>query len=190
VFRRALGTGIAAAVVILLAVGISGQSLFANATDDELVSADAVVVLGGEHDGREAYGVALAQTLGARFVLLSNPYPDNDPIMRNLCGRRPQGIEVVCRAPEPKTTRGEAMMTRDIGRDEGWTNIAVVTWRFHLPRARIIFEECYSADSDRIRMHAVPIVYNLPIAFWEYIYLYQYMGLAKTFLQGSCSADG
>jgi uncharacterized SAM-binding protein YcdF (DUF218 family) len=187
VLRRTFGTGGVVVVVLLVVVAATGHYLFANTPDDPKGHVDAVVVLGGEHDGREAYGLELAQRVGARSVLLSNSYSAHDPIMRRLCGSRQRGIDVICRAPEPKNTRGEALMAKEIGREQGWDSIAVVTWRFHMLRARIIFEECYSPESDRISMQSVPIAYNLPIAMWEYIYLYQYVALAKNFLQGSCS---
>jgi uncharacterized SAM-binding protein YcdF (DUF218 family) len=188
VFRSALAIGASVTMVILAAVGVSGHWLFADAADDELQPADAVVVLGGEHDGRELYGIQLARQLGASAVLLSNPYPPDDRLMLTLCNARPDGIEVICRAPSPATTRGEALIARQLASDRGWKRIAVVTWRFHLLRARMIFEQCYSPDPGRIIMQAVPKSYELSFALWEYIYVYQFAGLAKSFIQGGCGS--
>jgi uncharacterized SAM-binding protein YcdF (DUF218 family) len=188
VFRRVLAIGAAVAVVVVVAVGVSGQWLFADAPDDALHPVDAVVVLGGEHDGREEYGIQLAQEIGASAVLLSNPYPSTDAIMSNLCNIRRDRIEVICRAPVPATTRGEALMAQQIAKDRGWGRIAVVTWRFHLLRARLIFDQCYSAEPDRTIMRAVPKVYDLPFAIWQYIYFYQTAAIAKSLIQGRCTS--
>jgi uncharacterized SAM-binding protein YcdF (DUF218 family) len=187
VFRRAVSVVVAATIVVLAAVGVSGYFLFTTAPDDALQHADAVVVLGGEHDGREEYGISLARRVGARTVLLSNPYPAGDPVMRPLCEARVDGVDVICRRPLPPTTRGEALMAREQSNAHGWQRIVVVTWRFHLLRARAIFSQCYSDDHGRIMMHAVPKNYDLPFAIWQYIYVYQYLGLAKALVQGSCA---
>ena len=41
------------AVLVLVGLGISGYMVFTNAKVDELQHADAITVLGGDHDGRE-----------------------------------------------------------------------------------------------------------------------------------------
>ena len=184
--RRVVSVAATVVVVLLAAVGISGRFLFTEAPDDELQHADAVVVLGGEHDGREAYGITIARQVGAQAVLLSNPYADDDPVMRPLCNARIEGVDVICQRPDPESTRGEALMAREQARENGWQRIVVVTWRFHLPRARAIFSQCYSDDPDRVMLTGVPAAYDWPFAIWEFIYLYQYLGLAKAQLEGMC----
>jgi uncharacterized SAM-binding protein YcdF (DUF218 family) len=186
VFRRAVAIGAAAAVVILVVVAISGHWLFADAPEDELQRADAVVVLGGEHDGREQHGIDVARQVGASTVVLSDPYPANDRVMSKLCGTRPFGIEIVCRAPEPPTTRGEAVMTRELAGERGWDRIVVVSWRYHLLRSRMIFSSCYSSEPGKFIMRAVPRTDDFPFALWEYVYLYQYVALMKVMVQGAC----
>jgi uncharacterized SAM-binding protein YcdF (DUF218 family) len=186
VLRRVASLAAAAIVVVLLAVGVSGYFLFTRAQDDEIRQADAIVVLGGEHDGRERYGLDLAQQVGARTVLLSNSYAASDSVMASLCNSTVQGLRVLCRIPVPPTTRGEALMARQAAREYGWRQIAVVTWRFHLPRARKIFAQCYSGEPGRVLMRAVPRSYELPMGVWEFLYIYQYAGLVKTVIQGPC----
>lgn len=178
--------GTAVAVVLLLAVGVAGYFRFTLAREDPQRPVDAVVVLGGEHDGRELYGIELARLLRARTVLLSNPYPDSDALMRRLCGATVGGVDVVCRRPEPVNTRGEAIMARQVGESRGWREIAVVTWRYHLPRARQIFAQCYAREPARVVMRAVPRDYDFPTAIWEYIYFYQYAGMVKAAISGPC----
>jgi uncharacterized SAM-binding protein YcdF (DUF218 family) len=174
-------------LVAILAVAVAGDRQLKNAREDPLAHADAVIVLGGEHDGREHYGVQLARRIGASTVLMSNPYPADDAIMRTWCGKRDGEVTVICDRPSPLTTRGEAEMARRYARELGWRRIAVVTWRFHLPRARLIFSQCYSTDPSRIVMRAVPKSYDrLSLATWESLYVYQYAGFAKAELAGPC----
>lgn len=191
--RRATSIAAAVVVVALIVAGVTGQWIFADAREDPLDPSrpvDAVVVLGGEHDGREAYGIALARELGAATVLLSDPYPTDDPVMANLCGRRARGIEVICKLPSPPTTRGEAIMARRLATIHDWSTIAVVTWRYHLPRARTIFAECYAAPDRSTVFRAVPRDYaDMPIAMWEYVYAYQFLGFAKNLFQGPCDVE-
>jgi hypothetical protein len=49
----ALKAVVVEAVLVLVGVGISGYMVFTNAKVDELQHADAIIVLGGDHDGRE-----------------------------------------------------------------------------------------------------------------------------------------
>jgi uncharacterized SAM-binding protein YcdF (DUF218 family) len=186
VVRRVVSFCAGAVAVFLAVVGVTGYHLFTHAAEGDVQRADAVVVLGGEHDGREDYGITLARQLGARTVLMSNPYEADDSVMKAKCGTRVAGVDVICRRPSPADTRGEAMMAREVGRELGWQHIVVVTWRFHLLRAQIIFSQCYSDDGRDVTMKAVPRRYDYPFALWEFVYLYQYAGLAKALVQGSC----
>lgn len=166
--------------------GTVGYLIFGNAVDSAVSHVDAVVVLGGEHDGRERYGVALARQGIASTVLLSNPYPASDPVMKRMCLRRNDAVEVICSRPDPLTTRGEAIMTRRLARERNWHKILIVTWRFHLPRARLVFHQCLSGTGVSIAAKAVPRQYVLPVWYWEYIYLYQFAGIAKAVSVDHC----
>lgn len=142
---------------------------------------DAVVVLGGEHDGREEFGIALARRLGAATVLLSNPYPADDPTMRPLCSPRTEetDVRILCFVPDPSTTHGEASATRRFAQDYGWSSVAVVTWRYHLPRARLVFHRCLDDRDVRLTAVAAPHDYRLSVVTWEYLFAYQFAGMAK-----------
>lgn len=60
----AVQASILVVVVIAVDVAVSGFLVFANARTDDLRQADAIIVLGGEHDGREDYGISLARGAG------------------------------------------------------------------------------------------------------------------------------
>lgn len=185
--RRVLVPVVMALVVssALLVNGVSGTLLFARAKADPLAKADAIVVLGGEHDGREAYGLGLAEQGFAKTVLLSNPYHSQDKVMATACRPR-SDIEVICRAPVPSTTRGEALMARELAEARGWHTIIVVSWRYHLPRARRIFDQCFVTPGRSVIMRDVPREYPFSMVKWQYIFLYQYGGWVKAELQGRC----
>jgi uncharacterized SAM-binding protein YcdF (DUF218 family) len=173
-------------IVLLVDMGISGYVLFANAKVDELRRVDAIIVLGGEHDGREQYALNLARAGWAPTVVLSNPYHAGDPVMARACRESPD-IEVICERPDPMTTRGEAILMRRLAQARGWSNTMVISWRYHLPRARLVFRQCFSAEPGAAVMVAVPRRYHLSLLGWEYIFTYQWAGLAKAVVQGECS---
>jgi uncharacterized SAM-binding protein YcdF (DUF218 family) len=152
--RRGAVVGAAALVALAVLMGICGIALFTNAKVDPLQRADAVVVLGGEHDGREDYGVELARSGWAPTVVISDAYPENDPVMQRVCKPVPS-IEVICARAPSLTTRGEAEMMRRLAAQRSWSKIIVVTWRYHLPRARLIFQQCFSPNSGAVVMEAV-----------------------------------
>lgn len=181
--RFLVPTSVAALVLLLFLNGASGTILFARAKADPLARADAIVVLGGEHDGREAYGLELAEQGYAGTVLLSNPYGASDKVMKKACRPRTD-IAVICRPPKPGTTRGEAMMARELAEKNGWQKVIVVSWRYHLPRARKIFDQCFTSPTRSVIMRDVPRTYPYSVAQWQYTYLYQYGGWVKAEVLG------
>jgi uncharacterized SAM-binding protein YcdF (DUF218 family) len=186
--RRAILITCSVVAALLVLVGASGYVIFTRAKDDALQRADAVIVLSGEHDGREDFGLRLARLGWAPTVVLSDVYPPGDPIMRRACDDSDPiaRIEVICERPFPLNTRGEADMTRRLANERGWSKVIVVSWRYHLPRAKVVFDRCISGEPDSIVMQAVPRRYNLSFVLWESVYAYQYAGLLKAILQGEC----
>ncbi|MDJ0395250.1 YdcF family protein [Rhodococcus sp. G-MC3] len=170
-------------VVLVSVVGIGGYLTFTKATVDTVAKADAIIVLGGEHDGREAYGVSLAEQGVADTVVLSDPYGKSDAVMKKYCDTSTATYTVLCEKPDPSTTRGEAIFTQQLAQERGWTHVVVISWRYHLPRARHIFAQCFDGQ---VTMEAVPRTYNFSLVYWEYTYLYQLGGFAKAAVQGDC----
>lgn len=183
--RRAIPAAMTSIVLLLFCNGASGTIIFAHARVDPLARVDAIVILGGEHDGREPYGLELAERGYTDTVLISNPHGRNDAVMKTVCQPR-RDIRVICQRPAPMTTRGEAMMARKLAEKYGWHSIIVVSWRYHLPRARRIFDQCFSAPGRSVIMRDVPRSYPFSVALWQFTYLYQYGGWVKAELQGEC----
>jgi len=164
-------------------LGGGGYFLYSKSQVDPMRPVDAIIVLGGDRDGREEYGIELAREGFSANVVLSNPYWKGDRKMAGFCAIQDQRFTVTCVPPQPSTTRGEALLTRDLAAQHGWTSVMVISWRYHLPRARYIFSQCFDGE---IVMRPVPRDYDFSVAHWEYIYLYQTVGYVKAFFQGRC----
>lgn len=169
--------------VVLVALAIAGGRVYAHAPFDPLQKVDAIVVLGGAHDGREKYGIDLARRGYAREVVLSDPYRHSDASMREFCSTEVPDVRVTCFVPDPRTTRGEAEGVQALVARNGWHRIMVISWRYHLPRARFIFDRCVDAE---VVMRPVPRDYHSNPLQWAYRYLYQTAGFVKAALLGSC----
>ncbi|SIR68885.1 DUF218 domain-containing protein [Williamsia sterculiae] len=172
-------------VVVIVAfpviLGISGYFLFTRADMDPLTKADAIIVLGGEHDGREDYGLDLARQGYAPVVAMSDPYPAWDPVMATRCNAQIPGVLVMCLPPDPATTQGEAKFTQQLAKSFGWKKVIVITWRYHLPRSRYIFHQCFDGQ---VVMRGVPRRYDMGVLGWEAQYLYQTGAFVKAAILG------
>lgn len=80
-------------------------------------------------------------------------------------------------------------MLHQLAAERSWNKIIVVTWRYHLPRARLIFQQCFSPNSDAVVMEAVPRSYDFSPARWQFIYAYQYAAFAKAEVMGECNSE-
>ena len=134
--RTTLTITAATATVAALALGAWGAFLLAPRAD-EPVRSDAVVMLAGADDGRHSLARDLVDAGYADTLLVSNPGGNAERVARRLCTgtARPADAEVVCFAPEPRTTWGEAEAVDAIARARGWERVLVVTNRPHSLRA-------------------------------------------------------
>lgn len=191
---RALLSLLVVIVVFVATYASVGYQLFYRDHSDALRKVDVIVVLGGEHDRREDYGLQLAREGYANTVLISNPYetnanlkktvgtrPDSRTLMHRVCSSSTTSVEVICFAPDPSTTRGEGMFTQRMAKERHWHSAIVISWRYHLVRARYIFGQCFDGD---IVMHSVPRSYPSSPMFWTFTFAYQYVGLTKAAILG------
>lgn len=189
--RRLLRRVVIAVVIVAVLAGTAfyglGYQLFYRDHSDPLRKVDAIVVLGGEHDGREDYGLQLAREGYTSTVLISDPYMNNHyhrtgaQLMQRVCSSSTATIEVICFDPDPSTTRGEAMETQRLARQRHWHSVIVVSWRFHMVRARYIFGQCFDGD---VVMRPVPRSYPSSLRYWSFQFAYQFGGLAKAAILG------
>jgi uncharacterized SAM-binding protein YcdF (DUF218 family) len=124
--------------------------------------ADVVVVLSG---GRERLPPALAlirRGVAKTLAISSVARTPNWPLGHRLCAARSYaGATVLCFDAHPFSTRGEAEAVARLARARGWTRVVVVTSRFHITRAHLIFRRCYH---DRLWFVGVPRTWwKLPV---------------------------
>lgn len=187
-WRRALLVASIVVIVAALAATALGYQLFYRDHQDPLRKADAIVVLGGEHDGREDYGLQLAREGYANTVVISDPYRGDSnygrpsaQLMKRVCAASTPQIDVICFDPDPSTTRGEAMFVQRLAQQRGWHSVIVISWRYHLVRARYIFGQCFDGD---VVMRSVPRDYGRSAGAWVAQFGYQYAGLGKAMILG------
>lgn len=174
--RRLLVWLTVTALVLGAIAGVGGYFLFTRPQVDALSKADAIVVLGGDKDGRIDYGFELARQGYADTVVVSNDYGENDPMIQRACASGTATITVECFIPHPWTTRGEAMHIAKLARERGWHHVIVVSWNYHMARARYIFEKCFDGE---LTMRPVPRTYDFNVFGWAHTYAYQYAAWVK-----------
>ncbi|WP_148222712.1 YdcF family protein [Rhodococcus opacus] len=175
------------ATILICCTAGAGFIVYNRSAVDDIRSVDAIVVLGGERDGREEFAFDLARQGLSRNVVLSDPYGPYGTKLAARCETRDPRFTVRCIPPNPSTTLGEAVFTRNLATANGWNSLMVVSWRYHLPRARYIFSRCL--DGRDVLMVPVPGTYS--VARWAYQYLYQSAGFVKAFVQDpSSTCDG
>ncbi|MFI1915542.1 YdcF family protein [Nocardia sp. NPDC020380] len=167
--RRAWMTAILVAIAVFVA---ALWPVYVRPRVDTPEHADAILVLGGAHDGREELGLRLAHEGYAPRVLISNPY-DHSELVNRIC-HGGYSFQVECFDPNPRTTRGEGRYLAERAREEGWRRVLVVTFTPHISRARHILGKCWQGDI--LMLDAHPRIGPLR---WAYQYLYQSAGYLK-----------
>jgi uncharacterized SAM-binding protein YcdF (DUF218 family) len=64
--------------------------------------------------------------------------------------RDPQPFEVICLTPSPDSTRNEARATGQLAAERHWKRLLVVTTRYHVARARLLFHRCFAGEVEAI----------------------------------------
>ena len=148
---RTVALVLAAIVGLLVAASLF---LFVLVPSDSPKDADAIVVLSGDR-ARLTTGLRLFREGVAPTLLISRdsrPWREVDA----LCGR--DGI--TCFRADPYSTEGEAETVERLSREQGWNRLVVVTSRYHLRRARMLFERC---------LHRRPQVVAARTTFLDYL---------------------
>lgn len=120
---------------MVVAFVVLSAILFVWPRTDTPRKSDAIVVLGGA-DARLTKGLKLASEGHAPTLLISTPYP-------SACRYRIPGVAIVCFAPSPETTQGEARYVAKLASERHWSQIIVVSGTAQTLRARLRFDRCY-----------------------------------------------
>jgi uncharacterized SAM-binding protein YcdF (DUF218 family) len=136
--------------VLLVAWIVATVRLVFVPTEDEPGTADAVVVLAGSKHERLDRGLELVRQDVAPVLVISDGFDPRQPRANRLCQEGGDGFSVTCFTPDPDSTRGEARQVAELARKHGWQRVLLVTSRFHVTRARILFDRCLDADVDAV----------------------------------------
>lgn len=141
--------GVAGALVVAWIVATLRLVFFP--TEDPVGSADAVVVLSGSKHERLDRGLELMRAGVAPTLVISGGFDARQPRASRLChAGQGDGFGVVCFTPDPDSTRGEAERVGRLAEERGWRRVLVVTSRFHVTRARMLFDRCLDGDVDAV----------------------------------------
>jgi uncharacterized SAM-binding protein YcdF (DUF218 family) len=149
-------------------------------TINKLTHADAVVVLGPPEGDRIAEAASVVDRHLTSELVISGASRHYWQAYR-LCTHPPADVKVTCFAPLPRTTRGEAEEVGRLAAQHHWQTVIVVTSKYHVSRARMLFGRCFSG-----RLEVVSSAGKLSAAHWAYQYLYQTGGYARAFAHRSC----
>jgi uncharacterized SAM-binding protein YcdF (DUF218 family) len=117
---------------------------------DTLVTADAVVILGGDARHRAPHGAALFADGLAPVVLAvggtdqDGPHSQAYKTARLLQTLGVPGERILVAGQYEPSTLQEARATADYAADRGWSRVIVVTSPYHTWRAGMLFEEALS----------------------------------------------
>jgi uncharacterized SAM-binding protein YcdF (DUF218 family) len=86
----------------------------------------------------------------APVLVISGGLDPRQARANELCRDGGVGFSVTCFTPDPDSTRGEARKVADLARERDWKRVLVVTSRFHVTRARMLFDRCTEVDVDAV----------------------------------------
>lgn len=155
---------------------------------EEPATSDALLVLGPPDTQRITRAQQLMERGIAPVLVIATPdaQPGDSPAMvqyyedKDFCAPRTD-FEVICFKPNPSTTQGEAIELRDLAAERGWDTVTAVTFKQHVPRARMILERCYGGE---LRMVATDYGFTPLGALGQYVY--QSAGFLKAWLTPGC----
>ncbi|AFU06023.1 hypothetical protein O3I_040390 [Nocardia brasiliensis ATCC 700358] len=167
-------------LVVAVSVVAALWPVYVRPRTDTPVPADAILVLGGAHDGREQLALRLAAEGFAPRVLISDPY-EHSTLINRIC-HGSYSFQVICFDPAPRTTRGEGRFLARMARAGGWQRVIVVTFTPHISRARYILGKCWSGE-----LLFVDPEPALSVPRWAWDYAYQSAGYVRAFFE-DCDA--
>jgi len=173
--RRRFLIGVAA--LLLAAFAAATARLFVWPERGMPARVDAIVMLDGPGNRLPtALSLAWAHRAPVAVISRGSPYWARG----SACAPAIPGVRVICFAPDPATTQGEAEVAGRLARRYHWHSIALVTTTPQDTRARLRMSRCFPG---RIYVMTAP----LPAYEWPYALAYEWGATIKALLlQRSC----
>jgi uncharacterized SAM-binding protein YcdF (DUF218 family) len=172
--RNLTVTGVVITVVLVVALVVVNLRLFVFPASSTPAHADAIVVLAGGNGERLDRGLALVRDgVAPNLVVSTGP--------EVLCGANHADVNVICFLPHPDDTRGEAEAIGRIAARHGWKHLVLVTSDYHVTRARLLVERCFSGTVDVSVAHSGKGPFSLLWAIGH-----EWGGLIESELHQSC----
>jgi uncharacterized SAM-binding protein YcdF (DUF218 family) len=151
--RRFVHGGLRLLLGLVLGWAIASAVLFVWPPKHTLTHADAALVLAGGRGPRLERGLDLVRRGDAPVLVVSDGWSATWPEANRLCAGRKAPVPVICFHPAPYRTYGEARAFTRLAERRGWSSVILVSSRYHLERARMLFTRCYDG---RIGTEASP----------------------------------
>jgi len=135
-WRRSL----AAVAVIIAAFAIITARVIVWPAQGMPPHVDAIVMMSGPGD-RIPVALRLAHERRAPVLVVSRSENNAGP-----CPAAVPGVKIICFAPNPGNSRGEAEFVTQLAKRYGWRSVVLVTTAEQDTRARLIMRRCYSGS--------------------------------------------
>lgn len=159
-----------------MVVALLGVPLLVVPAQEPPRGADVVFVIGPPDAWRTEWARELAAAGKAGTIMVSVPEPATTSACRTI-GSTP----VLCRRPDPFTTRGEARWLRDEMDAHGWRTALVITSTPHVSRTRFVMSRCVPQGVQVVGRRT-----GLTLPDWAYQYAYQPAAWVKALVQSGC----
>lgn len=175
----------AAAITLILGFFILSIHLYVNPSVENPSSSDVLFVL-APSSGRASFAEDLMEAGFAETLVVSTP-ASQEPGPPTVCDEK-RKYRVICFAPDPVTTRGEARELRALSQEHGWNSATVITAKFHVSRARVIFQRCFGGELSMVAIDTPMPFVSLPDArgSWLYHIAYESAAFVKTAIDPTC----
>ena len=141
---------------------------------DSLERADAVVLFVGGRGERLETALEVMDTTGTPVLVIPNGLSPTWPDANELCQNATE-FEVVCLAPDPDSTRGEARLIAELAEDRGWSLVIMVTSTYHVSRAELMLSRCFPGT-----ITAVDASPEISAAGWTRHVAHEWLGHLKS----------
>lgn len=163
-------------VAVPLVVAIAGVPLLVVPPQQPPRAADVVFVIGPPRAWRITWAQQLVASGQAKAIMVSTPDPATEPVCRSV-----SAVPVLCRRPDPFTTRGEARWLRAEMAARGWQTALVITSTPHVTRTRYVMQRCVPDGVQVVGRRT-----GMDAPSWVYQYAYQPAAWVKALLQRGC----